>query len=104
MQSNLNKNLDDQQFEIKNAIQEIVAPIFQNSLCQIFLKWDDIVEKEISSIAQPYKICNDNYNTLIISVNPEKTLEVFYLQMSIIDSINNFFGEKIINRIKIKRK
>ena len=68
------------------------------------MKWDDIIEDNISKdiFADSIKRLN-NKNVLIIISNKPNLLEISYSSEMIKDKINKHFNECLIDNIKFKR-
>ncbi len=71
----------------------------------ILNKWNYIVGKDISSVSFPksYKPYNKNsMGMLVIKVERGKEVDIEYSKNEIIQKINAYFGNKVINKIKLE--
>ena len=71
----------------------------------ILNKWNYIVGKDISSVSFPksYKPYNKNsMGMLVIKVERGKEVDIEYSKNVIIQKINAYFGNKVINKIKLE--
>ena len=72
---------------------------------EILNRWNYLVGNEISRISFPKTFKPNGKNapgTLIISVQRGNEISVEYSKNTIIEKINNFFGYKVLNNIRIE--
>ena len=72
---------------------------------EIISKWNLLVGKDISNYCYPksIKMARQNNNgTLILSVERGNEINVEYSKKEIINKINNYFGYKLINEIRLQ--
>ena len=78
-----------------------------DTYAKLLNNWDKLADNEIHKFCKPESITNigdSNIKILNIKVTPGKEVDVEYARDDIIKNINIFFGKKIVNKIKIKKK
>ena len=95
--------------KISTLLPKVLKNLKKNSknsskLLELKMKWDDIIEDNISKdiFADSIKRLN-NKNVLIIISNKPNLLEISYSSEMIKDKINKYFNECLIDNIKFKR-
>ena len=77
-----------------------------DTYAKLLNNWDKLADNEIHKFCKPESITNigdSSIKILNIKVTPGKEVDVEYARDDIIKNINIFFGEKIVNKIKIKK-
>ena len=72
---------------------------------EIISKWNLLVGKDIANYCYPKSIKmtrQNNNGTLILSVERGNEINVEYSKKEIINKINNYFGYKLINEIRLQ--
>ena len=72
---------------------------------EIISKWNLLVGKSISNFCYPKSIKitrNNKIGTLILAVERGNEIDIEYSKKEIINKINNYFGYKLINEIRLQ--
>ena len=103
------KNYNSSLSKISTLLPKVFKNLKKNSknsskLLELKMKWDDIIEDNISKdiFADSIKRLN-NKNVLIIISKKPNLLEISYSSEMIKDKINKHFNECLIDNIKFKR-
>jgi len=103
------KNYNSSLSKISTLLPKVLKNLKKNSknsskLLELKMKWDDIIEDNISKdiFADSIKRLN-NKNVLIIISKKPNLLEISYSSEMIKDKINKHFNECLIDNIKFKR-
>ena len=103
------KNYNSSLSKISTLLPKVLKNLKKTSknspkLLELKMKWDDIIEDNISKdiFADSIKRLN-NKNVLIIISNKPNLLEISYSSEMIKDKINKHFNECLIDNIKFKR-
>ena len=103
------KNYNSSLSKISTLLPKVLKNLKKTSknspkLLELKMKWDDIIEDNISKdiFADSIKRLN-NKNVLIIISKKPNLLEISYSSEMIKDKINKHFNECLIDNIKFKR-
>ena len=103
------KNYNSSLSKISTLLPKVLKNLKKTSkngskLLELKMKWDDIIEDNISKdiFADSIKKLN-NKNVLIIISKKPNLLEISYSSEMIKDKINKHFNECLIDNIKFKR-
>ena len=103
------KNYNSSLSKISTLLPKVLKNLKKNSknsskLLELKMKWDDIIEDNISKdiFADSIKRLN-NKNVLIIISKKPNLIEISYSSEMIKDKINKHFNEYFIDNIKFKR-
>ena len=92
----------------KNSLPKNVKKILNKKgfvYSEILNRWNYLVGNEISKVSFPKTFKPNGKNapgTLIISAQRGNEISVEYSKNTIIEKINNFFGYKVLNNIRLE--
>jgi len=86
-----------------NIAEHIISNSQRNhSLADVFLKWEEIVGKQLALISEPYKIVEVSAGKiLILKIKQGCAIELQHESLTIISLINKYFKETPFTAIRV---